>query len=254
MTLRHYSLRGAASLQSLSLFGLKGARLGLGLALAVALLGISPSAEAKDSQILAEGIIGGQTGTGFTVNQGTQSYQANIAGEVIYGGSLGSRMWNGAIAKISFLREESTIQVVGYDNSATGTSTDTSSTSTDGTSTDTTSTQGLAMNWYLIGGEQEWAANHSKTIFGTFGLQLGALQFVPSTTDSVDYWRFSGLLEVGIRAMMTKNFSIKLGLGGFATYMPEQSNFYCANGRCLSMNSGTFIFQGNATAALVALF
>jgi hypothetical protein len=157
---------------------------------------------------------------------GDLTNNASIESAPSYGGTLDVRVRPDALAELSYTRHPTTMSVL--------------------QSVGGVSSYDLVVQYLQIGGLLEFQVGSVDWVRPVFGLTLGATVF--SADDgghSYEEWRFSGILEGGVKFLLHDRFGLRLRGRMLATFLTDGSAVFCGTGGgCGFIYSGTAVIQG----------
>ena len=105
---------------------------------------------------------------------------------------------------------------------------------------------------YMVGIEEEHGPHGPFRFFGV--ALLGATRLAPGLSGADSELRFAVGLSLGAKVPASSRVGFRFEARGFYTVVESGGAVYCTNGTCLFQFSGSGIWQGDVTAALVVRF
>jgi opacity protein-like surface antigen len=114
----------------------------------------------------------------------------------------------------------------------------------------------LLAQYLQVGGLLEYRLPSADRVRPVFGGTLGATVFsADDAAHSYDEWRFSLILEGGVKFQVTDILGLRLRARLLATFLPGESALFCAGGAgCAFAYSGTAVLQGEVGAGAYLSF
>jgi hypothetical protein len=150
---------------------------------------------------------------------------ASIESAPSYGGTLDVRVRPDALAEVSYTRHPTTLSLRQSDGSF--------------------SSYDLTVQYLQVGGLLEFQAGRIDWIRPVFGGTLGATIFsADDAGHSYEEWRFSFILEGGVKFRLHEHFGLRARGRMLATFLTDGSAMFCGGGGCAFVYSGTAVLQG----------
>lgn len=114
----------------------------------------------------------------------------------------------------------------------------------------------LSVQYFTIGGLQQFRLPGTKIVRPTFAGSIGAVRFGASSEgDSVDDWHLSLILEGGLVLQIIDNFGLRFRARLLTTFLASQSTLFCGTtAGCAYTFTGTALFQGDMSAGAFIAF
>jgi len=182
--------------------------------------------ESRETRVELGAYGGYQFGGSADSYSGVVTSSASIEAAPSYAATLDFRVRRDALAEISYSRQSSTLSVRRSDGNF--------------------AAYDLLTQYLQIGGLLEFKVPSAQWVRPVFGGTLGATVFSADTTyHSYEEWRFSMILEGGVKFRVIDNFGLRLRARMFFTFLTNGSAMFCSSGAgCGFVYSGTAVLQG----------
>jgi hypothetical protein len=159
-------------------------------------------------------------------HSGDLTNSASIEAAPSYGAMLDVRVRPDALAEVSYTRHPTVLSIRQSDGSL--------------------SSYDLLVQYLQIGGLLEFRVGSVDWIRPVFGGTLGATVFsADDSGHSYEEWRFSFILEGGVKFRLIEHFGLRLRGRMLATFLTDDSALFCSTGSgCGFIYSGTAVLQG----------
>ena len=166
---------------------------------------------------------------------GALTNTASIESAPSYGGMIDFRVRPDALAEISYTRQSTELSLRQSDGSL--------------------SRYDMTAQYLQVGGLLEFRIPRVDWVRPVFGGTIGATVFSANDAGhSYEEWRFSGILEGGVKFRVHEHFGLRLRGRMLVTFLTDGSALFCGGGGCAYIYSGTAVLQGEVGGAAYIAF
>ena len=202
----------------------------------LALLVASAPARAGEPRVQIGPYVGYQFGGSLDATSEYEKRHINIQDAPTFGATLNFAAARDGVAEIGYSRTDTEISVHSSDGSF--------------------EQYDLAINYLTIGGLLEFRIPGAEWLRPVIGGTMGPSWFEANNEYySYEEWRFSLLMEGGLKVQIVDHFGARLRARLLTTFFTDHSALFCGTGTgCAFTFSGTALFQGEVGAGVYVAF